>query len=392
MRTDKRYDVGGVLMRQPFKIRRLGHFGLNFDDFAAAKRLYLDDLGFRMTDVSLVPGCEEQAIFSSHNSDHHSLVIAPAKLAAKRSPPAPGVTLNQMSWEVGTLDEIAHAIDYLGDQNVKMVRSGRDIPGSNWHVYFLDPDAHVCELYFGMEQIGWNRLSKPTLLHERRMERIPPLPFMTEDTEVNRAIERGVDMGSGFRPDLTLDAPYDVGGVLLPRPFRITGHGPIGLYVRNVAESLGFYTQILGFKVTETVDYDGYECIFLRNGTEHHSLSLAPIELRERLGGNPASTAMSLGIKVGSYRQLRAAAEFLRERAWVPVENFPIELHPGIDYAVHFQDHEGHCLQLYYYMEQIGWDGRPRPVSERRRVLAPWPDALEELSDTYADQGLAGPL
>ena len=30
-----RFDVGGVMMPQPFKIRRLGHFGLNVPDPAA---------------------------------------------------------------------------------------------------------------------------------------------------------------------------------------------------------------------------------------------------------------------------------------------------------------------------------------------------------------------
>jgi hypothetical protein len=43
-------------------------------------------------------------------------------------------------------------------------------------------------------------------------------------------------------------------------------------------------------------------------------------------------------------------------------------------------------------MEQIGWDGRPRPASERRRVNGQWPALLEPLSDTYVDQVFQGPL
>ena len=48
-------------------------------------------------------------------------------------------------------------------------------------------------------------------------------------------------------------------------------------------------------------------------------------------------------------------------------------------------------------MEQIGWDGRPRPAELRRQGApgsdsAAWPEALEPLSDTYADQTFQGPL
>ncbi len=44
---------------------------------------------------------------------------------------------------------------------VILAEIGRDMPGSNWHVYVYDPDGHTNEMYYGIEQIGWNRLSKP---------------------------------------------------------------------------------------------------------------------------------------------------------------------------------------------------------------------------------------
>jgi len=48
-------------------------------------------------------------------------------------------------------------------------------------------------------------------------------------------------------------------------------------------------------------------------------------------------------------------------------------------------------------MEQVGWDGRVRPASERRRVNdgpggGAWPEVLEPLSDTYVDQVFQGPF
>jgi hypothetical protein len=55
-------------------------------------------------------------------------------------------------------------------------------------------------------------------------------------------------------------------------------------------------------------------------------------------------------------------------------------------------DQEGHCIQLYYYMEQVGWDGRPRP-QEARRLQQPgeWPAALEPMSDTFGGEAFLGP-
>ena len=44
------------------------------------------------------------------------------------------------------------------------------------------------------------------------------------------------------------------------------------------------------------------------------------------------------------------------------------------------------------FMEQVGWDGRPRPQSQRRQVSGTWPEALEPLSDTFVDQVYQGPL
>jgi len=78
----------------------------------------------------------------------------------------------------------------------------------------------------------------------------------------------------------------------------------------------------------------------------------------------------------------------------VEFKEFPEELHPGVDYAAYARDPDGHLIMLYYYMEQLGWEGQPRPRELRRSVgsTSEWPATLEPLSDTYVDQVFQGPL
>ncbi len=399
-----RYNVGGVLLERPFKIRRLGHFGLNLSDLPAAVEFYCKHLGFRLTDEldfrhtprrDAVAGLKDpRLIFTTHGTDHHAFVLGSRELGGFLFGPQanPEVTINQITWQVGTLEEIQGAVQFYKEKGVSISRVGRDMPGSNWHVYVPDPDGHTVELYYGIEQIGWNGKSKPVSMYYRGFFEAPELPQISEATEIREAGDKGIDVFSG-RQCLDMEpGSYDVGGILLPRPFKITKIGPVGLFVRDLARSEEFYTHILGFVKTEEVTCKGRRCLFLRNGTEHHSLGLFPRELRQELGLSAHTTCMSFGLELGSYEQLRNAVRFLKDKGAKIVNSIPPELYPGIDYAAHVLDPDGHCLQLYYYMEQIGWDGKPRSRGERRGVQEEWPEVLEALSDTYADQTFQGPL
>jgi len=100
---------------------------------------------------------------------------------------------------------------------------------------------------------------------------------------------------------------------------------------------------------------------------------------------------MSFGVQVATYRQLRAAIDFLKGRGGKFVE-IPSALTPGIDYSAHVLDPAGHAVQLYYYMEQVGWNGRPRPKRDRVPArVSQWPDAVEPKSDTYTGEPYLGP-
>jgi catechol 2,3-dioxygenase-like lactoylglutathione lyase family enzyme len=399
---DRLYDVGGVLLPRPFKIRRLGHFGVNVTDMEAGLRFYRDLLGFKLSDIldfGKMPWApkgpevgDTRGYFMRYGTDHHAFVLFNRNVLAQRPDRKfrPEVTVNQITWQVGSLSEVVDAVGYFKDLGVEIQRVGRDMPGSNWHTYVYDPDGHTIELYYGIEQIGWNGLSKPEALYYRGFRDLPPLPQMSEETEVEEARDKAIDLTAGNQGAERLPARFDVGGVLLPRPFKITKIGPVKLFVQDVDAAAAFYERTLGFTRTEEAQVRGRRCVFLRQGTEHHSLALVPKDLREPLGFSGDTTLMSFGCEVASYQQLKAALAWLREHG-VRVLDVPAELSPGVDYHAHVVDPAGHAVQLYYYMEQVGWDGRPRPAALRRHLQDPWPDALEPLSDTYTDQTYQGP-
>ncbi len=400
-----KFNVGGVLLDRPFKIQRLGHFGFNITNLGEAVPFYTDLLGFRISDTvdfgrratptQLAGLGDPHAYFTRYGSDHHALVLFPKRVRdalGRQQRNGTDITINQITWQVGSLGQVGDSIKWFSEMQIEVERSGRDMPGSNWHTYLYDPDGHTNELYYGIEQIGWNGNSKPLAMHYLKFQEAPDLPQPSEHDEVQNAMKEGVDIFSGHRHIEKHSPVFDVDGILLPRPFKIIHIGPVRLFVKDVNAAELFYRNILGFIPTEEVIWKGHRCVFMRNNTEHHSLGLYPIVLRDFLGLSTHSTCMSLGFQLANYRQLRDAMSFLRERGVRIIDTIPPELFPGIDYAAHVIDPDGHCIQLYYYMEQVGWDGRPRPKELRRKVTnGEWPEVLDPMPDTYHGEPYLGP-
>lgn len=398
----KSYNVGGIQLDRPFRVRRLGHFQFFSAHMHEALRFYTELLGFRVTDTNdmtpRVKSAEQMQrmgdphiYFTRFGTDHHTFILSSDVLFEVLGfPKPPKLTIAQITWQVGSLKEVVDGQNWFREEGIRVMRVGRDVPGSNWNAYFSDPDGIPNEIYYGMEQIGWSGQSKPNQMYTQFTEP-PKLPYIPEEQEVNNAIAAGVDLGGGNRSTDTMPFEYDVSGVLLARPFKITGFGPVRLMAPDFEASLHFYRDQIGLKVTEEVVWCGHRCVFLRAGSEHHSLALYPEAIGKELGLSDHSLSMSLGLRLGDYQQLKDAVAFF-EKQGCTVKYLPAELSPGIDYSAFVVDPDGHLIQLYYYMEQVGWDGQPKPAALRRKVLAgEWPDTLEPLADTFCDTPYNGP-
>jgi len=403
------YEVGGVRSARPFRIRRLGHIAFDIGHTASTLDFFVRDLGLYISDpadLRGVPGLKEiagaledpRAFFLSVASDHHSIVLLPREVAvARRSPDTPAdITNGQISFQVNSLQEVVAAKAFLESQGVTVPRIGRDLPGSNWHTYFPGPDGVTVELYYGMEQIGWQRRSKSKAMYALASQGVPDMPIRAEQAEVEEFLAQDIDINGGYRPAFAEGDGDIVDGAALPRPFRATRIGPASFFVDDVERSVAFYSGLLGLEVTEWAECFGRRCAFLRAGSEHHSLALLPEPLRDELGLGRQSRHCALGLQLGSYDQLRRAGLFMIQRGWKQTQGLPPELHTGIDRALYFEDPRGNRIMLYYYMEQIGWDGRPRPAALRTtpdpRPVAEWAERIEGPSDVYTDSPLLGPL
>ncbi|HWP59098.1 MAG TPA: VOC family protein [Candidatus Acidoferrales bacterium] len=388
-----KYDVGGVLLDRPFKIRRLGHFGFNVSDLEAGRRFYFDLLGFFITEPA------GAGWFGRHAGDHHSFALFDKKRFNERQYAGanarhfrPENDINQITWQVQSVAEMVAAGEYFRQLGVEVIREGRAGAGSQLHLYVWAPDDQIFELYYGIEQIGWDGYARPVAMRHGT-PKAPTEPEPPDYEVVRRDIEKGIDLRQGWRYANPLPNKYAVDGLLLPQPFKIVRVGPVKLFVDDYEAAKHWYEQIAGFTLTEEVEWQGERCAFLRCANEHHSLGLFPKSWRRKLGLSEQTSSMSFGLQLANYRQLHDAVKFLRENGVrVETDVVPPELHPGIDYAAYAFDPDGHLIELYYYMEQVGWDGRPCPKQLRRKVDPKnWPETLEPLADTYTGEPFLGP-
>lgn len=408
--ASKKYNVDGVLRDRPFKISRLGHVGLTARVAQPLADFYVDVLGFRVSELqdvaeSLPPelaqelrqGGDCSVYLLRHNTDHHTFFVTSENVVrflcrhVFHDDYDGATTVNQISWQVGSLRQVVDGAEYLKARRQKVLAVGRDMPGSNWHVYMRDAQLNINELFYGMEQVGWQGTSKPLAMYDRAFQEAPALPQICEEQEVDNAMAQGVDLQSGARVVERLPASYDVAGVLLARPFKIVRVGPIGIYSEDVGALRRSYTNIFGLRETTSTCFHGENLAFLRANNEHHCLALAPCAVREHLGHAADTRLAWIGFEVASYGQLRAAIAHLAAAGHEIIDLAP-ELRPGIAYAAALRDPGGHLVMLHWGMTPVGPGGAGSCLSpgDAWRV-ADWPEVLEEHDAPDSVEPFLGP-
>jgi catechol 2,3-dioxygenase-like lactoylglutathione lyase family enzyme len=156
-------------------------------------------------------------------------------------------------------------------------------------------------------------------------------------------------------------------------PFRIGRLGHVVLNVRDVERSARFYTEVLGFEISDVYPEEMAPggMVFLRCNTDHHGIALVG-----SLKQAAANTDLNhIAFEVATLDEVVRAYNHLR-RHQIAID-FAGRRRAGCQIAVEFRDPDNHRLEIYWGIDQIGSDGHVRPPDE-------WKGAAS-LADAIAD-------
>jgi catechol 2,3-dioxygenase len=143
------------------------------------------------------------------------------------------------------------------------------------------------------------------------------------------------------------------------RPVRL---GHVGIAVRDMERMVEFYRTVLDLRISDRMPYPDegplVEGVWLRCNTDHHVLAL----FQPRAAAGEATGPYGLhhlAFELGSFEELRRAARYVTEH------HGPLRAvrkgGPGCQLRIYFPDPEGNLVELYWALDQVGWDGRSRP-------------------------------
>ena len=142
----------------------------------------------------------------------------------------------------------------------------------------------------------------------------------------------------------------------MPSPIHVNKLGHLLYEVTDIDRSVHFWTELLGFTVTEQ-NSKGYT--FLRCGSDHHSIGPVPVDKLSRPPVPEGLHNNHLALEISDLDALIAARDYLREHG-VPIV-FEGRHRTGNNCGFEFTDPDGYTFELYCWMDQIGPDGRTRP-------------------------------
>ena len=143
-------------------------------------------------------------------------------------------------------------------------------------------------------------------------------------------------------------------------PFHIGKLGHVVINVRDIERSVRFYTQLLGFEVSDIYPEEMVPggMAFLRCNPDHHGIALVG-----SMTDQAANSELNhLAFEVATLDEVVRVRDHLRAHG-VPID-FAGRRRAGCQIAVEFRDPDNHRLEIYWGIDQIGSDGRARPAAE----------------------------
>lgn len=149
-------------------------------------------------------------------------------------------------------------------------------------------------------------------------------------------------------------------------PFNITRLGHAVLMVQDLERSVEFYTQVLGFRISDVYPdsmMDG-GMVFLRFNADHHGIALVGAGTKD----SENAELHHMAFEVATIDEVLRARDHLR-RHDVPID-FEGRRRAGVQVAVEFRDPDNHSLEIYWGLDQVGSGGHVRPPEEWREEFS----------------------
>lgn len=154
-------------------------------------------------------------------------------------------------------------------------------------------------------------------------------------------------------------------------PIKVRKLGHMVYEVSDVERTARFWKEVLGFVES---DRNEFGMVFLRCGSDHHAIGLAPGKAGTRPARGTALRVQHLALEVDSMDVLFKARDYL-EKNNIPVV-FQGRKGAGGNAGLHFCDPDGYEFEIYCGMDQVDETGRTRPEEQFHRV-----GTLEEARD-----------
>ena len=149
------------------------------------------------------------------------------------------------------------------------------------------------------------------------------------------------------------------------RPFNLTKIGHVVLMTRDLERSVQFYAGVLGFRVSDVYPETMMKgrMVFMRCASDHHGVAL----VGQGPGPSPQHELHHMAFEVSTLDEVFHARDWLKANG-VKIE-FEGRRRAGCQVAVEFRDPDGHWLEIYWGLDQVGPDGKVRAPQEWRECF-----------------------
>jgi catechol 2,3-dioxygenase-like lactoylglutathione lyase family enzyme len=273
----------------------ISHYALRTADVERSVQFYLNAVGIDLTERN-----EDGTAYLRRGPKHHCLALYPLKYEMPDDPEMTGrLGLDHVGFAVSdrsAVDEAARTLEQAGAR-ILVGPGVLNEPGSPYAVRFSDPDGNRIEICAEMED--W------------------------------------------AEPDVAQAA----------KPLRL---GHVNFHVRDLKESLRFYTEVLGF---EALDWIADFFVFLKcpGDLDHHNTALVK-------SPEVAPSMNHAAFEVRDFEALKNVADMMWKNG-VRILWGPSRHGPGHNLFIYFQDPDGNVIEIFTEIDKI-----PDVARYRRRV------------------------